>query len=160
MNKSKVTVKATDVIKRDHLMVEALFEEYKSATEKSREAIEEEIFDTLDTHERMEDEYFYPALEDALKNDQSYAELEEEQEQLKQLVEGVRSIADDRYDRMVDMMEMVLAHAQKEESEIFPRAEEILGQEKLEELGAMMEAESAVANSGEEEVENIVDMTE
>jgi hemerythrin superfamily protein len=138
-------MKATDVIKRDHRAAEALFETYKKAGAEDREVLEERIFAALDAHETMEDTYFYPALMEAAPDMPGLANLESEQAELKEQLEEVRSMTEDRQEALMEMMEMVLAHAKEEETEVLDPSEEILGEEKLEELGQKMEPMSAVA---------------
>ncbi|MBA3788983.1 hemerythrin domain-containing protein [Patescibacteria group bacterium] len=138
-------MKATDVIKRDHRAAEELFEKYKNVAHEDRAAMEEKIFQALDAHENMEDTYFYPELMAAAPDMEGLAELESEQGELEKEVEAVRAMEGDRDEAIMGMMDKVLTHAKKEEEEILAPAEEILGAHKLEELGAQMEPESAVA---------------
>ncbi len=147
-------MKATEVIKRDHRAAEELFERYKQATAEDREMIAEEIFAALDAHEAMEDEYFYPALKGKIaEDDETFAELEQEQDELAAMVEDVRGLSGDRDQEMQEMMEAVLAHARKEEREILPAAEELFEEDEMRELGAEMEPVSAAALSAESEEE-------
>jgi hemerythrin superfamily protein len=140
-------MKATDVIRRDHKTAEALFAKFKSASESEREAMESKIFDALTTHETMEDRHFYPALRG--KNIDIagiFSDLEGEQLKLAGSVLAARALPGDKSSRIIEMMDTVLAHAKKEESELLPKAEEALSATELEELGAKMEPDSAVAN--------------
>jgi hypothetical protein len=140
-------MKATDIVRRDHRAAEDLFAEYKKATPEEREALAEKIFEALETHESMEDTYFYPALDDAGDDEPLVSEIEQEQEALTEEVERVRDMEGERDAEMRDMMDKVLAHAKKEERDILPFAERVLDAEELENLGEKMEAASAVANS-------------
>ncbi|MDB5237217.1 MAG: hemerythrin [Parcubacteria group bacterium] len=144
-------MKATDVIIRDHRAAEALFEEFKGAADADeREAVTKKLFKALTTHELMEDTHFYPALNDMAGDDEAVKEIKHQQTELKLEVMGVMAmdtLTGERDERITKMMEKVLAHAKEEESEILPKAEELLGEEKLEELGSKMEPDSAVANA-------------
>jgi hemerythrin superfamily protein len=142
-------MKATDVIRRDHRAAEELFEKYKAASRNGKEALIEKIFEALDTHESMEDSYFYPSLDDLIDDEATLEALEEEQADLKEEVAKIKDLDDfdEQDEALKDVMAKVLAHAKKEETIILPLAEEALSAEDLEELGARMEAESAVANS-------------
>ena len=139
-------MKATDVIRRDHEAAKALFEKYQKANQEDHAAMEEKIFKALDTHEKMEDTYFYPALEETLNEDAALADLEREQGELETEVAGIKAMNGDKSEALKAAMDNVLAHAKKEEAEILPKAEQTLSAEKLEELGAQMEPQSAVAN--------------
>ena len=139
-------MKATDIIKRDHRAAEALFARFDGADDEEQTALEEKIFAALDTHEKMEDEYFYPALADILDEDSAYAEMKREQGVLEAEVAAIRVLPVGRSAALKLAMPKVLEHAKKEEEEILPKAESLLGAEMLEELGAKMEPLSAVAN--------------
>jgi hypothetical protein len=140
-------MKATDVIKRDHRAAKDLFDTYKKASHDEREAMIEDIFAALDTHEKMEDTYFYPALQGMLDDEDAFAELELEQTTLAEELEELRSMTGDRDDRILVMMDRVLEHAKKEEHEVLDKADKLLSKETLEELGEKMEPMSAVALS-------------
>lgn len=144
-------MKATDVIKRDHRAAEALFNKFKKASQSEKEKMETRIFEALTTHESMEDNYFYPALKELMADDKMLAGLEREQVGLEADVLAARTIPGHRSARIESIIETVLAHAKKEESDIFPQAEKLLGEEELERLGDDMEPESAVANDREDE---------
>ena len=144
-------MKATDVIKRDHRGAEALFDKFKKATVSKKEKMETRIFEALTTHESMEDNYFYPSLKEKMGDDKMFAELEREQMGLEADVLAARTIPGDRSARIEKIIEVVLAHAKKEETEILPKAEKLLGVVELERLGEDMEPESAVANDRDDD---------
>jgi hemerythrin superfamily protein len=143
-------MKATDVIARDHRAAEALFEKFKTAAEEDKKSVEHELFAALSAHEIMEDTHFYPALTDAVGDDETLKQLKDEQTTLKLGAMGTHlkeTVVGPNEESVESVMEKVLAHAKKEEERIFPMAEEVLGEDELEELGAKMEPMSAVANS-------------
>jgi hemerythrin superfamily protein len=152
-------MKATDVIARDHRAAEALFEEFLNAPKEDKSGIEHKLFAALNAHEIMEDMHFFPALKDKLGGDhEALKEVMHEQTTLKLGAMGthVKEIVTGPHDeRIEDVMEKVLAHAKKEEAEIFPLAEEVLSAAELEELGEKMEPMSAV--SVQEKIEKITD---
>jgi hemerythrin superfamily protein len=141
-------MKATDVIRRDHKAAEKLFEKFKKANKEDREAIETEVFDALTAHELMEDKHFYPALRDKDVDAASlFSELEMEQAKLAASVVAARALPGDKSERIIEMMDDVLAHAKKEEAAVLPKAEEVMSATELDDLGAKMEPESAAANA-------------
>jgi len=139
-------MKATDVIRRDHKAAKELFAKFKQVPSEKRDEVAEKIFSALDTHEKMEDKYFYSELEEEMEDDGMFAELEKEQKELAEEVEAAKKLSGaDRDMRLKEIMARVLAHAEKEEEEILTKAEETLDAEKLEEMGKKMEPHSAVA---------------
>lgn len=139
-------MKATDVIRRDHQAVEDLFATFKAASAEDQEAMTGEIFDTLTAHETMEDTYFYPAVRDKLPMELLIS-IEAEQKKLEVETIAARALPGDRAKRILEMMDVVVAHAKREQAEILPKAEEALSEAELEELGAKMEPESASAKA-------------
>lgn len=141
-------MKATDVIRRDHEAAKAMFDTYRELPEEEQGDFEVKILDALDAHEKMEDEYFFPALKDLMGDDEMFKHLDREQTELKMGVLALRAMAlFDRRKKMIETMEKVVHHAEEEESSLLPRAEELLSAEALEEIGSKMEPESAVAKS-------------
>lgn len=140
-------MKATDVIRRDHEAIKDLFEEFKDATAARREEMVPIIFDALDMHEKMEDDHVYSLMKGMVEDEDAFTELEHEQFKLKAEVIAARALPGDKEKRIDSMMGTVLAHAEKEETDLLPQAEKIFSSEKLEELGDQMEPESVVANS-------------
>lgn len=143
-------MKATEVIKRDHEGAKELFERFKAASDEDKRTAEKDLFKALNTHELMEDTHFYPVLKERAGDNEMLKELEHEQDTLKLEVmaaQGMELVTGAHDERMEKVMEKVLEHAMKEETHIFPLAEEVLGPELLEELGEKMEPESATANA-------------
>lgn len=145
----KANLSATDVIRRDHRAAEELMKKYKNAQNGDRESLARKIFEALEAHEKMEDDHFYPALKGELKDDDEYEQLVEEQEELNEQVKHVKD-ADDRLERLLPMLQHVMTHAKKEETELLPMAEDALGSEKLLKLGEKMEPDSAVGRENRE----------
>lgn len=139
---------ALQIIERDHRAAEKLINEYDNATDDTREDMEGKIFAALTTHEKMEDDYFYPALSKSLGDDDTVNELEREQKILETEVAAVKLLPVGREAALKAALGRVLEHAQKEEREVFPKAEAALRAEELDALGTQMEPHSAVANEG------------
>jgi len=142
-------MKATEVIKRDHRAAEDLFSKFKKAEESERDQMAEDIFRALETHEAMEDRYFYPALEDKMEDNAVLDQLEDEQKQLERDVKRIKKLTRSRNEQLEVAMDKILAHAKKEEKEIFTKAEKVLTDQELEDLGDKMEPMSAVGSSEE-----------
>ncbi len=139
---------AIDIIKRDHEAAKDLFARYRAAGEEERTDMEEEIFDALTAHEIMEDKHFYPMLRKANIDEAGlFSDIEGEQVKLAAEVTAARTIPGDKQERILSIMDTVLAHAAKEEAEILPKAEAVLTETELDGLGLEMEPDSAVAKS-------------
>lgn len=135
---------ALTIIKQDHRAVEKLYREYKAAKEKSdeRHSLAERICSSLDLHAKMEEKHFYPALSKELtgKDELLVAEAYAEHVGMKALVKTAKTLPEGlvREATLKALMEVVKHHVKEEESEMLPKAEKELGEEKLIALGAKM----------------------
>jgi|SRR4051812_10023440 iron-sulfur cluster repair protein YtfE (RIC family) len=139
---------ALELLRRDHRNVDRMFEDFPRATVEQRDTLFEEIKHELDAHAAVEEELFYPALR---ATGGRGAELVEqaglEHFGMKTLLGAIAHMqpSDPGYAAQVEeLREDVRAHVAEEESEIFRLAREVLGPERLRELGTRM-AERKVA---------------
>lgn len=127
------TRKATSLLKEDHRKVKKLFAEFEKL-EESDMAEMARIFETvnreLTIHAQIEEEIFYPAIEksDDDEAEELVLESHEEHRLVKQLLQELSGMtADDEQfcAKMKVLKDMVLHHAEEEESEIFPVFEDL-----------------------------------
>jgi iron-sulfur cluster repair protein YtfE (RIC family) len=120
--------KATQMLKEDHRNVKKLFAKYEQLGDNAR-TLKTELFETikdeLTVHATIEEEIFYPSLEESEDPDarEMINEAHEEHEIVKTLLEelSVLEAGSDEFDaKMKVLSENVEHHAQEEESEIFP----------------------------------------
>lgn len=143
---------ATTLLKADHSAVKKLFRAYEKAEKADDNAKKKAIFDEiateLDIHAKVEEEIFYPAMK-ATDKDEAVDEVLEALEEhgiVKSLLAQLKKMKpeDETFDAKVTVLiESVEHHAGEEEDEMFPEAEKELGQPKLRELGARIEARKA-----------------
>jgi len=156
-----VRLDAVSLLKKDHELVKDLMN--KMDTEEDPDQLTsmfEQLVDELGVHERIEEEIFYPALQKLPKAKEDVLEAFEEHHLVDEIVEqmDVESDDDKWKAKFTVMKENVEHHIKDEEDKLFPKAEELLGPEKLGELGVKMadlkEAEQlALAEEVEEEEE-------
>src|ERR1700723_2564151 len=139
---------AITLLKTDHLTVKKLFESEKKLTKadgKKKEASVHQIKAALTVHATIEEEIFYPAVKGARSEHVKDEAREgyEEHKQIKILLAQIASTtsADETYDMKIKvLMEDVEHHVKDEETEMFPDAKKFLGEKRLMELGAELEA--------------------
>ena len=120
---------AIDLLDADHLAVHALFQSYRelvrtAASALQRRALAEEICMELTIHARLEEELFYPAVRDALNDEELLDESEEHHGSQRELVAQIlASPADDElYDtRVAVLAEYVERHVHQEREQVFNR---------------------------------------
>lgn len=139
---------AIDLLKKDHRTVEMMFKNLKEVDKldlKSREKLFNDLKTELDLHAHIEETIFYPAVRDAHEdNEEMIVHSYEDHAEVKDMLEELAK--EDKSDpewaaKLESLEEDVKEHVKEEEEVILPKAEELLGQERLEELGEMIMAE-------------------
>jgi len=137
-------MKATDLLKKQHKEVKALFKKVEN-TENARERrrLMEEIATALDGHATIEEEMFYPAVRglETQKAEEMVMEAFEEHHVVKLVLAELPQVdpEDERFEaKMTVLSELVEHHADEEEKEMFKAAQK-LGKDELESLGEQME---------------------
>lgn len=141
---------AVELLREDHRKVQDLFEEFESADTRSRQRIADHALTELEIHAKLEEELIYPAIREALDEEDLMDEALEEHHAVKLLIKELRKMGpkDERYRAKFKVMaEMVKHHIEEEESQILPQAEE--SDLDLTELGqdAMMRKEKLMAKT-------------
>lgn len=138
---------AIELLKSDHENVKELLAEIMKTTNravKKRQELLRKIEHELKIHARIEEEVFYPALKKAGKKEdaQMYFEAIEEHRAVEDLVLPdlkKTDVSSEQFSGRVKVLkELVEHHLEEEESDMFPRAQELLGEERLMELGEQM----------------------
>jgi hemerythrin superfamily protein len=117
---------ATALLRADHKLVSGLFAEYektRSATKKKQ--LVSKICTELSMHAQVEEEIFYPAVKQALKDHELVPEAAVEHATLKALIAQVEGVEPDgdMFDAKIKVLsEYVKHHVKEEQNEIFPKA--------------------------------------
>ena len=131
---------ATALLKADHQLVSKLFQEYEGTRSNSKKAeIVSRICTELTVHAQIEEEIFYPAVKEALKDGELVPEATVEHATLKDLISQIEGVEPDgeMYNAKVKVLsEYVKHHVKEEQNEIFPKAK--ASDLDLMELGAQM----------------------
>ena len=137
---SKSKKDAVKLLTEDHAKVKKLFREYEKLSKKEdedeKEELAQQICKELTVHSQLEEEIFYPAAREAIKDDDLLNEALVEHSSAKDLISEIKSmkIDDPMYDAVVTVLgEYVNHHIQEEEEKIFPKAQK--SKMDLEELG-------------------------
>ena len=132
-------MKATELLQKQHRDIEALLERLRGAGQGDERAIRQELASNLVAHTVIEEEHFYPAVREALP-DQILEALEEHglaDVELARLLAA--KIGDEAFEAKASVLsEVVIAHIQREEREVFKTADRELGDDHLSQLGEQM----------------------
>jgi iron-sulfur cluster repair protein YtfE (RIC family) len=135
---------ATQLLKKDHATVKKLFAEFARTTTRAprrREKLLDQIAGELEIHTRIEEEIFYPAVQEIPRGRTLVAEARDEHEEVDKLVaeaQGLDVASAELTAKVREIRDAVVHHASEEEGEMFPAAERELGEE-LTELGRRLQ---------------------
>ncbi len=136
---------ATALLRADHKVVNDLFSEYeKSRSNIRKKQIVTQICKELTVHAQIEEEIFYPAVKEALKDKELVPEATVEHATLKDLIAQVKGVEPDgeMFDAKIKVLsEYVKHHVKEEQTEMFPKAKE--SKLDLVELGAQLSERKA-----------------
>ena len=121
-----------DLLDADHKSVKKMFKEFDSLCEshartapQQRLDLAREICMELTVHAKVEEEIFYPALRNAIRETDLIAEAEVEHATAKDLIAQIEAAtaADEEFDAKVKVLgEYIDHHVKEERNEIFPKA--------------------------------------
>ncbi|HEY0490052.1 MAG TPA: hemerythrin domain-containing protein [Telluria sp.] len=135
---------AIELLKADHEKVKDLFEKFEALSDRSKvnkKKIADQICLELTVHAQVEEEIFYPAIRDPIKDDDLMDEAVVEHASAKDLIAQISEMdpGDDLYDAKVKVLsEQIEHHVEEEEGEMFPKVRKT--KVDLEALGQQMAA--------------------
>jgi iron-sulfur cluster repair protein YtfE (RIC family) len=139
---------AIEILREDHQEVLRIIDELEMLEDDSDEIAQAEpdsfnqLHYALNLHTQLEEEVFYPALENFDETRAlirvSYREHEEIDHFLARL--SLLTPSDERFQELLSELRSSLEHhIEEEEGELFPKAEELCGSQRLKEMGKQME---------------------
>jgi hemerythrin superfamily protein len=136
---------AVSMLLDDHKQVKQWFREYDQAGGRmeTKRDLAMRILTALEVHSKLEEEIFYPAVEQRARElggivEHSY----EEHRVVDGMVEQLKgmNLEDQRYDQLMrEMRQNVEHHMEEEESEMLPQAQRDLGSDEMDRLGNQMQ---------------------
>jgi len=119
-------LEAIALLRADHKAVDALFAEYEKARAPSKKKmLVSKICTELSVHAQVEEEIFYPAVKQALKDKELVPEAIVEQATMRDLIAQVEGVEPDgeMFDAKIKVLsEYVKHHVKEEHTEMFPKA--------------------------------------
>jgi hemerythrin-like domain-containing protein len=127
-SRPKTTLDAIDLLKQDHDRVEKAFKDFEKLdrqdTETCRQLIQS-VCEELKLHTILEEEIFYPAVREAIDDEDLMNEAAVEHETARMLIDQLENMeADDPnyFATFTVLGEYVRHHVKEEQSEMFPEA--------------------------------------
>ena len=116
---------AIQLLRADHRKVQGLFDEFEKARgDDKKAALAQEICAELKVHAQIEEEIFYPAAREALKEQDLIDEATVEHASAKDLIAQIEQAraGDELFDAKVTVLgEYIKHHVKEEHNEIFPK---------------------------------------
>ncbi len=141
------TKDALQLLKDDHHEVKALFKKFEELSDHSKVSkknLADQICDALTVHTMLEEEIFYPAVREAIEDDDLMDEAVVEHASAKELIAQIAAMDpdDELYDAKVKVLsEQIDHHVEEEEGEMFPKVRR--SKLNLADLGQCMQARKA-----------------
>jgi hemerythrin superfamily protein len=135
---------ALELLKEDHQKVKKLLEQGQQTDDKKQQRqIFKEIKTELDTHARIEETIFYPAMEEYEELKDMVLESLEEHKQMKTVLRELAKLSpsSERFKPKFKVLKDNVEHHAEEEEEgkMFPKIRKVVDRAQLEELGQEME---------------------
>lgn len=137
---------AINLLKADHERVAGILGSIEKTTEravKGRDELFTRLKEELDLHAKIEEEIFYPALEEAKETRDITLEAYEEHRLVKQLLAELEAEPKDTEQwtaKFTVLKENVEHHVEEEEGEMFKKARQVLNADEIEMLGDRLQA--------------------
>ena len=139
---------AIALLTADHKSVKAMFQAFEKIKDRKdsqdeKTELVQRICAELTVHATIEEEIFYPAVREAIDDEDLMNEAEVEHASAKDLIAQLESDSpnDERYDAKVTVLgEMIDHHVNEEENEMFPKARKAID---VHEIGAELAARKA-----------------
>jgi hemerythrin superfamily protein len=123
--KSAAPRDAIALLRADHQVVQALFDKFeKTRAEDRKSALAEQICNELTVHAQIEEEIFYPAAREAIRDEDLIHEATVEHQSAKDLIAQIEAgdPGDELFDAKVKVLgEYVKHHVREEQNELFPQ---------------------------------------
>lgn len=135
---------AVDFIIKDHRTIESMFARYETAANPAEKSdIVEEFTRELAQHAALEEQFLYPLMRFTDEKGPEKAEHSiDEHQEIKELLAAVekRDTADESwYEKVNEAIKSVRHHVEEEERDVLPRIRESFSEDRLNQLGALMD---------------------
>ena len=132
-----------DMLMQEHQEAAGMMDQIDSAGEADASVMTtfNQLKQALMLHMQAEEQIFYPALRNNDETGDQIGESFEEHQEVKDMLaemSGLQAGNEEFMSMMSDLREAVEHHVEEEENELFPKAQEILGDSRLQEMGRQM----------------------
>lgn len=140
----------TELLTEDHREVDGLIAQLEGGADKETFT---KLKNALMLHTQIEEEIYYPALEDFEQSEELIDEAYQEHSDVEQLLDDMSATepnSEEFQDLLFQLKESINHHVEEEEGQVFPLSETLLGEDALERMGnemSKMKSESKTSKS-------------
>ena len=135
---------ALELLKQDHQEVKKLFQQAEGAEGKQKIEVFAKIKKALETHTRIEEGIFYPAMEKREELKDMVLESLEEHKEVKTLLKEMDALVSDseKFEPKLKVLQENVEHHAEEEEEgkMFPKVRQLFDKAALERLGQELQS--------------------
>lgn len=135
---------AITFLTKEHEKAKSLFEQIEASQDSdTKQELTAKVISELRMHTKIEEEVVYPDVREMKGGSKLFEEAMQEHQEAKKAMkelEGMTPGDSEWQDHFEILMHGVLHHAKEEETEMFPKMRDLLGEAKLQELGEKLEA--------------------
>jgi hemerythrin-like domain-containing protein len=135
---------ALDLLKKDHQEAARLMDQIETAADGGQNSGVElfnQLKNALTLHTRIEEQVFYPALENHQETRDLVKEAYTEHDEVKNLlseISGLSPSSNDFINKLTELRDNVEHHVEEEENEMFPKVKQVLSLNQIDEIGRRM----------------------
>jgi hemerythrin-like domain-containing protein len=137
---------ALELLKEDHQEVINLIGELEAADDETEMEPRDtgnfnRLSEAIKLHSRMEEEIFYPAMEEFEETREQARAAFKEHQMVDHLLAQLATLSpseDEFQETLAELRDAMERHIEEEEGELFPKAEELCGQSRLDEMERQM----------------------
>jgi hemerythrin-like domain-containing protein len=135
---------AIELLIRDHEEAASMMDQLETADKGDRSARDTflQLKNALTLHTQVEEQVFYSALKNHEETSDMIPESLEEHREVDEILAEMSRLNpgnDDFMDKLTELRDSVEHHVEEEQNEMFPKAERILGESRLQEMGRQMQ---------------------
>lgn len=132
---------ALELLKQDHQEASNMMDKLEMNDQSDMQMFSQ-LKQALTLHTKMEETLLYPALEEHEETRDMVQEAYEEHQTVDEILAEMSGLAPTNEDftrKLAELRENVMHHVKEEENEMFPKVEQVLGRDRLQEMGRQMQ---------------------